>query len=62
MATAATMGTNARWFSRKERYSFAGQAYQRNVAAWTLSGPHLHLTERIVESAEAPPASKFLKC
>src|SRR5690242_5626222 len=51
MATTATTDTNARRFSTMERYSSAVHAYQRKVTAWTLSGPHLDLTESIVEES-----------
>jgi hypothetical protein len=49
MATTATMDTNTQWFIRLGRYSSAVHGYQRKVTAWTLNGPHLDLTERIVE-------------
>ena len=51
MHTTATMDTNARRFSGIGRYSSAVHAYQPKVAAWTLSGPHLDLTEIIVEES-----------
>ena len=49
MATIATTATNTRGFSGMPWYSSAVEAYERKVAAWNLSGPHLDLTESIVE-------------
>ncbi len=51
MPTTATMDTNARRFSRMRRYSSAVNAYQRKVAAGTLCGSHLDLTECIAEGS-----------
>ena len=49
MATTATTDTNAPRFRRLVRYSYAVHGYQGKVTAWTLIGPHLDLTESIVE-------------
>lgn len=48
-ATTASMDTNTRRFSEFGRYSSAVHGYQWKVTAWTLDGPHLDLTEWIVE-------------
>ena len=60
LATTETMDTNQRWFSRMW-HSSAAHAYQLNVAAWTLSGPHWASRNRSSRSADTRPASKFLK-
>jgi hypothetical protein len=45
------MDTNAPRFSRIGWYSSAVHVYQPKVTAWTLVGPHLDLTESIVEDS-----------